>query len=344
MSVPKPLLDPTPVDFRSRIADLPAPVVVESAGADPLVILEVRPGSGGEHRSGIRITTQGEPDPTFVADVDMGMELGDFAVLHLPGKPVRAFSLPPGHIETRHNLRLGLARAAVGLFSLSIIPFIVTLIPGDTWRALLIAVAVTFAIAAMTVQQRNWRSAHHVYRTEAGTWPLSKVLDERPALQASTDAVDLIKQEYGRLLSDVIARIEQPALFDPAVETTRRFTSALIQWDDGEESLGAAERSTLAARVRLTFQAARDHADTVGMDHLPTEARERAARAAKVLRLAASSSSAGERESAQRRGMEILDSLMLYYLPRGEQARAMIAGRPLLALPGRQSGREDRTE
>ena len=172
-------------------------------------------------------------------------------------------------------------------------------------------------------------------------WPMSLLLDERPALHAATDAVESVKEEYGALLSDVVQRIEMPALFDPAVETTRRFTSALIQWDDSGPDMDAAERSTLAARVRVTFRAAREHAETVGMNHLPESAREPAARAAKALRLAASTTNAGEKDSALRHGTEILDSLMLYYLPRASEADAMITGRPVLALPGRRTRPED---
>lgn len=335
------------MEFRTRLRDLGTPVVVECAGADPLVVLEfdrraprdVARHGPGEHGTRVRVTTMGNADPEFVGDVSPEMELGDFAALHLTDKPLRAFGLPPGRIETLHNLRMGLARSGTVLLSLSTIVFIVLFVPVETVRALLIALMVAIAIVAVAAHPRSLRAARHVYRSDSGTYPLAELLDERPALQAASDAVADIKEEYGRLLCDVVVRIEQPALFDPAVETTRRFTAALIQWDDGAEVLDAAAKSTLAARVRLTFGAAREHAVAVGMDHLPPDAREAAQRAAKALRLATHTTNAGEREAALSRGLEILDSLMLYYLPHGSQARAMIAGRPVLALPGRRSSR-----
>ncbi len=281
----------------------------------------------------------GSEDPETI-DAPVDMELGDFAVLHLAAKPLRAFSLPPGRVETRHNLRLGLARAGSALFSLSMIPLILLLVSGGTLRAFLIVMAVSVAVASMAVRSQRLRSARHIYRTEVGQWPFSGILDERPALQAATAAVETVKQEYGRLLSNIVERIEHPALFDPAVETTHSFTSALIQWDQGEATLGSAERSTSAARVRLTFDAARAHAAAIGMDHLPVAARGPAARAVKSLRLAASTPNTHERETALRLGMEILDSLKLYYLPRSFQVQAMIEGRAQLALLGRRPSEE----
>ena len=322
---------------------------MECAGPNPIVVLEFDQTAPdamarrGPERRGplVRITTMRKEDSELFVDAPLEMEVGDFAVLNLHSKPLRAFSLPPGHVETRHNLRLGLARAAFALFSLSTIALTLVFVPGATMRALLIALAVSLFIAALSIRRGRLRAVHHVYRTQTGQWPFSRLLDERPALQAATLAVEQIKEEYGRLLSDVVERIEHPALFDPAVETTRRFTSALIQWDQGESSVGAAERSEQAARVRLTFDAARQHATKVGMDHLPSGAREPAMRAVKALRLAASTSNTHERETALRRGMEILDSLMLYYLPKASQLRAMIDGRVLLALPGRRMQEEE---
>lgn len=332
-------LEPRPLQFSTHLGDLDTPVVIDCDGADSLVVLEF------DHRSQnttrVRATSQGRTDAENFMDVALDMELGDFALIHLHRHPLRAFGLPSGEVHTLHNLRRGLLRSGITLGSLAIIPLMVLIIPSDTLRALLIALTVTIAIAAVVVYPRRLRSAGHVFTSAQGQWRLSQLLDERPALQAATADVDEIKEEYGRLLTDVVERIEHPALFDPAVDTTHRFTSALIQWDESGSNPEPAERSALAARVRITFDAARRHAQTVGMDHLPPEAREPANRAAKALRLATSSSSPAERESALRAGMRILDSLMLYYLPRAGQVQTMVEGRSLPALPGRRTSPEE---
>lgn len=332
-------LDPRPVQFRTVLADVNTPVVIECAGPDPLVVLQF------DHRSRetvrVRATSQDSADSVNFPGVALDMELGDFILINLPRRPLRAFSLPPGQLRTLHNLRRGLLRASITLLSLCLIPLAVLFISSETLRALLIATMVTVAIAAVAVYPRALRSARHVYRTAEGQWRLSELLDERPALAAATAAVDGIKEEYGRLLTDVVERIEHPALFDPAVDATRRFTSALIQWDAGETDSDAAARSTLAAGVRLAFDAARQHAAAVGMDHFPAEAREQASRAAKALRLATSTSNPDERDAALRAGMRILDSLMLYYLPRSNQVMAMVEGHPLVALPGRRTPKSE---
>ena len=190
----------------------------------------------------------------------------------------------------------------------------------------------------------RWPALRQVYATGEGNYALDTLLDDRPAARAAVALVDGIKEEYGRLLTDLAYRIETPALFDPADELTRRLTTALIRWDTTHETLDGSELGTLAAEVRVAFEAAKEHAEAVGLRHLPEEAREPAGRALKAARVAAGTDSPGEREAALEQVTGILDSLALYYLPRPGQVRRMLEGRALLALPGRRSVEEGRVE
>jgi hypothetical protein len=161
------------------------------------------------------------------------------------------------------------------------------------------------------------------------------VLDGTPAAQAAAALVARVKEEYGALLSDICYRIENPALFDPADAAAKRLARALIRWDDNQGRLDPSELSVAAAEVRVAFDAARTHAETVGMAYLPEAARPKAETALKAARLAQSTKAPAERAAALRQVSAILDGLALYYLPNPAEATLMIEGRPALALPGR---------
>lgn len=134
--------------------------------------------------------------------------------------------------------------------------------------------------------------------------------DELPAGATPSPAVQVerIRQEYAELRSDLVYRLENPALFDPAAPTTAAFEAALVDFADAP-SLEA------AGRVEVRFRAARQHAEKLGMGHVARKSRKEVARAAKVARLAVDAPSAGERRAALQQLQRILEPLALYYLP-----------------------------
>lgn len=145
-------------------------------------------------------------------------------------------------------------------------------------------------------------------RLEAGEiGPATYGEPSRPAATAE-EAVDRVRQEYGRLRSDLAYRLENPALFDSATPPTAAFEAALADYQD------APSRET-ANRVEVRFNLARQHAERVGFGHVDDGRRQEVERAAKVARLLAGASSEGERGAAMAQLQRILDSLALYYLP-----------------------------
>lgn len=115
--------------------------------------------------------------------------------------------------------------------------------------------------------------------------------------------------------ADIIARIDQPAFFDASVPSTSRFLAAMVAAQDITGNTTIDELQRLAARLEVTFEVAKAHAYTVGIDHLAQHQRDDARRASKVARLAASASNQGERRAAIAQLNRILAELGLYYLP-----------------------------
>lgn len=140
-----------------------------------------------------------------------------------------------------------------------------------------------------------------------------------PSPDAARDAalarVADVRALYGRMLSDVAYRIENSALFDSAVPLTSRFETALALFSDATDQTTDAELTRRAGLVRVTFDAARANAETLGLGHLPVTARDDARRAAGAARLAASAATEAERAAANAQVVRILGSLALYYLP-----------------------------
>ena len=120
--------------------------------------------------------------------------------------------------------------------------------------------------------------------------------------------VERIRQEYAALRCDLLHRLENPALFDPAVPTTAAFETALAEFADSPTSQAA-------DRVEIRFQVARQHAERTGLRHVAPAHRGDVARAVKIARLAADASSPGERAAALTQLRRVLESLALYYLP-----------------------------
>lgn len=150
-----------------------------------------------------------------------------------------------------------------------------------------------------------------------------RALGERPSAErsdqrrAAIDArVESVREEYTQHLTDIVYRIENSALFDSAVPATASYQTALIRFDDAVAAdVPLQQLDDIAAEVEIAYAVARDHAETVGIAHLPATARPSAERAAKAARLAARASTEGERVASLQQVVKILDSLALYYLP-----------------------------
>lgn len=170
--------------------------------------------------------------------------------------------------------------------------------------------------------------------TDAGTWGSrrspalmidgvllgpAQVVGLLPSADTSRDAavarVADVRALYGRMLTDVAYRIENSAMFDHAVTTTDDFETALTLWADVGDDTPPSEVVRLAATVKVTFDTARAHAETLGLEHLPEESRAAGRRAVGAARLAAHAGTDGERAAAQEQVARILSSLSLYYLP-----------------------------
>lgn len=166
----------------------------------------------------------------------------------------------------------------------------------------------------------RWRgrfSPQVVEQTQTIT--LAATFAKLPRITAPRDAamarVAEIRALYGRMLADIAYRIENSALFDSGVPTTRQFETALALCSDITPITSDEETIRRCATVTVAFETARAHAETVGLLHLPQTARGAARRAAGAARLARSSTSEAERDAAQARVVSILRSLALDRLP-----------------------------
>lgn len=142
-----------------------------------------------------------------------------------------------------------------------------------------------------------------------------------PGALTPRSRVDLVKERYGRLHSDVVYRIENSALFDGAVPQTQRFELALLAWDEA-----APNAAQLATEAEASFDEARRHAERLGLEHLPETARDTGRRAARAAHTALHADNAGEREAARTRVAELLGSLALYYLPPVDPSAPQLLG------------------
>lgn len=331
-----PPLELQPLKFDTALTELTGPVLLVYETQGQFV---VEPGLPADKATKFRATGTNSSDP-FVHLVPTDGTVSDLAGIVAADKALRAFTLPRGMTVTRFSVRSMAAKSGLIFAAASLILLAAVLLPPP------VNLAVAALLLGLIFAIRRWKpggraTSAHFFQTEDGEYALESLLDERPAaLEAGRD-VDAVKEEYGALLSDIIYRIENPALFDVTVPTSRAFTAALLQWDNAQGSLSGHELSTLAAKVRVTFDAARAHAERVGMSHLPEGSREPAERALKALRLAASTTSDDERKAARQQAIRILASLALYYLPDPDEAQTMIEGRRILALPGRRTTAED---
>lgn len=166
-------------------------------------------------------------------------------------------------------------------------------------------------------------------------YAIARRLGERPDVRPLedrraelTDRADDLLTEYGELMLDVAYRIENSALFDSAVATTEAFNVAMVRYQNEVETLNLDELAAAVRDLEITYSVARDHAETVGLAHLPASAQPDARRAAKAARLAADAGTDGERAAAMDQVIKILRSLALYYLPEPENVRKELAAPP----------------
>ena len=189
-----------------------------------------------------------------------------------------------------------------------------------TLRAIAMGLGIT-PTSAVAVPRIDWNVSRVSVRDDAGRRVLPQHLKRADAealhfrRAEAIDRVDEVKALYGLMLSDIAYRIENSALFDSSMPTTRAFDTAMAIWADITDGTPDVEVLRLSAIVKVQFDTARAHAETVGLAHLPLTARDDAGRAAKAARLAARAGSEAERTAAQKQVVRILSSLALYYLP-----------------------------
>lgn len=319
------------VSLDARVGDGPKQLLVETEAGRTLV---TRNGSSKKDRLSL---TGHLPDGRQVSlsRVPRDSTLRQAVASLSSARPIRAFALPRGKIEPRYRPVATVA---------SYLPLVVGVLVGGAgliwsalgaWRFLLLGLGVALLTISADALNKSKRFRRWAINTGDAVHLAAEL--ELPPVPDRIE-VDEVKEAYGALLSDIAYRIENPALFDTHEPTSKAFTLALLQWDNNEGVMPDDERRELAGKVRHTFAAAKANAERLGMDHLPADARPRAATALKAARLAAdTSATAPEREEALRKAVEILDGLALYYLPTGGDARKAITGRGLLQLPGRRS-------
>lgn len=331
-AVPNEPLDPQPVGFATPMGDVEGALAIEFEEPVGIVVAKLTSRRGGDLEW--KFTRNAKLDPIRLR-IPPSRELGDAAIQAIQAKPVRAFRIPAGRVQSVFRTRGAIISALLAMLALATLPFFGIYVGDEVVRGLLIGLVVLVTVTGMIFAGRGVVPKRQ-YVTPGGTYRFDELLADRPGAALTTRRVDQVKEHYGRLLSDIVYRIENPALFDPAVETTGAFTNALIQWDNSGATMPPAERSTLAARVQLAFESARKHAELVGMDHVPADARPEVERALKAARVSVSSRSKAEARAGLQQAIRILEALRLYYLPSAAEAEAITGGRPVLALPGRR--------
>ncbi|MDO5066022.1 MAG: hypothetical protein Q4D96_01915 [Propionibacteriaceae bacterium] len=237
-------------------------------------------------------------------------------VLGLPGG--RCLLLPP-LVKRRPPAWLWLV-SILGVVAATLLAMLLLDAPGVLLPGLLVALVLTptalgtvFSRFEILGQQRRGihsQAALHGWARRLDPESPPEELPAEPSLTPK-ERMERVLEDYGRLRSDLVYRLEHPALFDPAVPTTAAFEAAMVDCQDELDFQNA-------NRLEVRFNLARQHAERVGLGHVDEAHRGEVARAAKVARLAAGASSSGERATALAQLQRILDQLALYYLPTGE--------------------------
>nr|WP_108871545.1 hypothetical protein [Tessaracoccus timonensis] len=327
----RPPLDVELLDFHAKAVSFDGSIAVQYDDGTVVVITLFGPEGGPKTAriagtKGFNVTS---------LHIDEFPELGDLALAAHTRRPVGAYKLPPGKLITVFNPAYAFTMLACvcvgGAFG-----FWASYHMGIPIPPLAFLVGVLCAVIPVAFIHPRFVAAPHVYVSGGHEYQLHGFLDDAGARRDIVGKVNELKAEYGRLASDVIMRIECPALFDATLPETRRFTELLVRWDAEHARLSNPERATLAGELAVAFETAKAHAEAVGMQHYPDDARGPADTALKAMRLAQDArATRAERQAALERAVAILESLALHYLPTVREAKALVAGRPLRALPGR---------
>lgn len=327
----RPPLDVELLDFHAKAASFDGSIAVQYDDGTVVVITLSGPDEGPKTArivgtKGFNITS---------LHIDEFPELGDLAIAAHGRRPVGAYKLPPGKLITGFNPAYALTMLA-GVCVGGVFGFWASYHMGLSSSLPTILVILFCALIPAALIHPRFVAAPHVYVSGGHEYQLHGFLDDAGARRDIVGKVNELKAEYGRLASDVIMRIECPALFDATLPETRRFTELLVRWDAEHARLSNPERATLAGELSVAFEAAKAHARAVGMQHYPDDARSPAETALKAMRLAQDSKATrAERQAALERAVAILESLALHYLPTVREAKELVAGRPLRALPGK---------
>lgn len=87
---------------------------------------------------------------------------------------------------------------------------------------------------------------------------------QRARFSTANMVVDAIKLEMGRLRTDVVWTIENSALWDVSVPTSKAFFTALTVWDDHRSEWSIDERVTASAELKVLWGGRRRHRNTAG--------------------------------------------------------------------------------
>ncbi|MDO5066026.1 MAG: hypothetical protein Q4D96_01935 [Propionibacteriaceae bacterium] len=326
------------------VTEIPLNTPLGRLGAHTLIAFEDR--CGVLRRDGRRFALHllGDNKAVAVSGKPERRGVGDVVMVAAQLQPLRAFRLPEGNLVRawlrprdylRHQLSGLVVLLVTGLFCAAMFTSReILVITGGLGILLSFPLAGMFLVGlGMVFQRCGW-----VFVIDDQWWALADLAVGPDPVEVATRQVDEVKEEYGRLLSDLPYRIQYPALFDAGHPATEELTLALFQWDSEQARLDRAEREALASRVTRAFHTARRHAERVKLGHLPEASRVEAGRALKAARIAVDpAASRTERAAALEAAVQILEGLALYQLPSIAEARDAVEGRRLKQLPGRRS-------
>lgn len=150
-----------------------------------------------------------------------GRELGDVFGSLVGTDAIRAFELPEGKCVVTEPGRSWLPGAiGYGIFGLTALSgllwAVAGLVVGEVGRNALLAICLLTPLLIFIPDRCLNDTRRWSYHTDGESMPLDDCdLPEDIGVDAA-EQVDTVKEEYGRLLSDIAYRVEYPALFDAA--------------------------------------------------------------------------------------------------------------------------------
>lgn len=318
-----------PVDPSAELKDLvPISVLVTTDQRDDALIAEFfwSAEASSQEPFIMRFIRTNRSDRVTALQLKAHSRIGEKASELMSTSAIRIVALPPVQWSRRGEPRRG--RLPIGIALALTVGLASPALGGATgaFWALPLAAAAFGLVWLIGVKPEPMRilvpGDLHLDASNVVEYARRRELGERPEQQNIRDRrasiharVEDIKAEYGRLSTDVVYRIENSALFDSSEDATERFQAALIRWDTNpDDSVAVLEE--LAGEVEVSFAVAQDHAETVGLSHLPSQAQDAGRRASNAARLAQRATTEGERLASMRQVARILDALALYYLPR----------------------------